>query len=338
MVTTGGSVVSLIDWAKRLDPDGKTADVINLLSQENEMLEDIVFQESNGPTQHRTTVQVGEPTIAFRTLNAGTSVGKSTTAQIDESMGMIQHYIQIDKDLADLNGNTSSFVMTEVKPALSAINKLAAQTLIYGDTRTNPERFMGLAPRFSALTSDVYDNSMITGGGSGSVNTSIWLVCWGPHSVHGIFPKGTKAGLVQENKGQVTVQTGTGIDGGLMEAYRIRFAWHLGLAVRDWRYVVRICNVDITNLTTESSNADLIKLMSKALDRPPSFEGTKPCFYVNRTVFEMLRIQALGKSANALKVEDALDQFGNPVKGRLSFSGIPIRKMDQLLNTESTIS
>ena len=338
MATLGGTVLNIADWAKRLDPNGNTSEVINLLSQDNEILTDMLFMEANGPTSHRSTRITGEPTVAFRTLNAGVTPSKATTDQVDDTMGIIETYSEIDKDLCELNGNTASFRLSEERPFLSAINKLAAETLIYGNTNTSPEKFLGFAPRFSALTSGNYDNSMITAGGSGSDNTSIWMVVWGQNTVHGIFPKGSKAGIVQEDKGVVTVETATGIGGGRMEAYRTRWQWKLGLSVRDWRYVVRICNIDTSLLVANSSPVDLINLMSRMFDRIPSFGMGRPVIYCNRTVFSWLRVQALAKSNYALDAVSALDQFGNPISGGLNFMGVPIRRVDQILANEATIA
>ncbi len=338
MATLGTTVLNIADWAKRLDPQGNTADVVNLLSQDNEILTDMLFMEANGPTAHRTTRITGEPTVGFRTLNAGVTPSKATTDQVDDAMGIIETYSEIDKDLCELNGNTAAFRLSEERPFLSAINKLAAATLLYGDQTVNPERFTGFAPRYNALTSGNYDNSMITAGGSGSDNTSIWLVVWGQNTVHGIFPKGSKAGIVQEDKGVVTVETATGIGGGRMEAYRTRWQWKLGLSVRDWRYVVRICNIDTSLLVANSSPVDLIILLSRMFDRIPSFGMGRPVLYCNRTVFSWLRVQALAKSNAALSTSDALDQFGNVIKGGLNFQGVPIRRVDQILGTEATIA
>jgi len=336
---TGGTVVSLADWAKRLDPNGNTAEVVNLLSQDNEMLDDMLWVQSNGPTTHRTTVITGEPSVGFRTLNAGVTPSKSTTAQMDEPMGIIETYSEIDKDLCELNGNTAAFRLSETRPFLSAINKVAMSALMYADVTLNPEKFTGFAPRFATGTGVSYQNSMISGGAATSSDcTSIWLVVWGQNTVHGIFPPGSKAGITQEDKGIVTVETATGIGGGRMEAYRTRWQWKLGLAVRDHRYVVRISNIDVSALVTESSQAAVIKLMSRALDRIPSFSMGKAVFYMNRTVYSMMRIQALSASNYALSVENALDQFGNPIRGMMSFSGIPIRRVDQILNTESNLT
>jgi len=341
MSTIASNCVTLVDWAKRIDPDGKIAKVVELLNQTNEILLDMPFLEGNLPTGHRTTIRTGLPTAAWRLLNNGVQPSKSTTAQIDEACGMLEAFSEVDKDLVDLNGNAAGFRLSEAQAFIEAMNQSMATTLFYGDTTVNPERFLGFQPRFSAISGATNGQNVLSGGGSGSDNSSIWLVVWGQNTVHGIFPKGSKAGLVHEDLGIETVEVTAGIAGSRMRAYRDHWQWKCGLAVKDWRYVVRIPNIDVSDLIAGSGTQNaqqLIKLMSRAIDRIPATGMGRPVFYMNRTLFSMLRIQALDKSQNALGIEAALDQFGNPTGGKLSFMGIPIRKVDQLLNTEATVS
>lgn len=332
MATIGNTVPTLIDWAKGNDPDGKVAAVVELLSQTNEVLLDMGWKEGNLPTGHVTTVRTGLPSVAWRLINNGITPSKSTKAQITEQCGMLEAWSEVDKDLADLNGNAPQFRLSEGMAFIEAMNQEMAQTLIYGNSGTAPEEYTGLAPRYSALSGAANAQNVLTGGGSGSDNTSIWLVGWGENSIHGIFPKGSKAGIVHEDEGLVTVETATGIGGGRMKAYRDHWQWKCGIALRDWRYVVRIPNIDVSNLVGESSAADLLKLMSRALDRLPSTGSVRPAFYMNRTVQSMLKIQALNKSNAALSVQEALGQVTT------SFLGVPLRKCDQILNTEAAVA
>ncbi len=64
--------------------------------------------------------------------------------------------------------------------------------------------------------------------------------------------------------------------------------WDNGLALRDWRYVVRIANIDVSNLSEPSSAANIAKLMVKALHRIPNRGMGRPVFYMNRTVGRLL--------------------------------------------------
>ncbi|MCI4573929.1 major capsid protein, partial [Escherichia coli] len=158
---------------------------------------------------------------------------------------------------ADLNGNTAEFRLSEDRAFIEAMNQQMAQTLFYGDSSVNPQQFMGLSSRYSSLSAGNAQN-IIDAGGTGTDNTSIWLVVWGENTVHGIFPKGQKAGIQMEDKGQVTLEDA---NGGKYEGYRTHYKWDNGLALRDWRYVVRIANIDVSNLSEPSSAANIAKLM-----------------------------------------------------------------------------
>lgn len=337
MSILAADALTLVDFAKRLDPDTNSVStaIAELLSQTNEVLTDMLWREGNLPTGHRLTMRTGLPSSTWRKLNQGVPNSKSTTAQVDEATGMLEQKGQIDKDLAMLNGNSAAFRLSENVAHMEAMNQEFVQTLFYGDHTTAPEEFLGLAARYSTISGATNGANVISGGGAGSDNTSIWLIGWGQNSVYGIFPKGSKSGLqhtpIKDGSGDGCTEA-TDADGNTFRAYVDRYQWKCGMALADWRYVVRICNIDVSNLVAESSAADVIKLMSRAIDRLPTLNGVRPCFYMNRTVYSMLKIQALNKSNSALSVEQALGQF------TVKFLGIPIRKVDQLLNTEATIS
>jgi hypothetical protein len=333
MATLSNTALTLADWAKRTDPEGRVPVVAELLSQTNEILEDAVFQEGNLPTGHRVVIRTGLPTVYWRALNQGIPNSKSTTAQVDESCGILEARSEVDKDLAELNGNTGAFRLSEDQAFLEAMNQTQAQTMFYGNPATDPKQYLGLATRYGTISGAGNAANIIDAGGTGSDNTSIYLVVWGENTVFCPFPKGSKAGLMHNDLGEQTVYNS---DGTRLQALATQYQWKNGLVVKDWRYVVRICNIDVSNLTGESSAADLIKLMSRALDRIPNLGFGRPVFYMNRTVYSMLRIQALAKSQNVLAVEKGLNQFGTAASW-MSFEGVPLRKVDALLNTEARV-
>jgi len=307
--------------------------VAELLSQSNEILEDCVFMEGNLPTGHRVTIRTGLPAVYWRALNAGVPGSKSTTAQVDEGVGMLEAYARIDKDLAMLNGNTAAFRLSEDTAFLEAMNQAQAQTLFYGNVATNPAAYTGLATRYGTISGAGNAQNIIDAGGTSSNNTSIYLVLWGENTVFCPFPKGSTAGLIHEDMGQLTVYDA---NQNPYQAFQTHYQWKNGLVVKDWRYVVRICNINTANLVAQSSAADLITLLSRALDRIPNWGLGRAAFYMNRTVYSMLRVQALNKSNFALSVEKGLNQFGSPTSW-LSFEGVPLRRVDQLLNTEARV-
>lgn len=338
MTTIGAGVLTLADWAKSLDPNGRIAAVVELLSQTNEILDDMLWKQGNLPTGERTTIRTGLPTVYWRLLNQGVSVSKSTKAQIDAHCGILEAWSEVDLDLANLSPDVAAFRLSEAKAFIEGMNQEMAQTLFYG-TAAAPEEFIGLASHYAAISGAGNAQNILNAEGSGSDNSSIWLVVWGENTVHGIFPKGSKAGLVHEDMGLVTVETTAGVGGARMRAYQDRFQWKPGLVVKDWRYAVRICNIDVSELTSETAAAaNLVKLMSRALDRIPSYSMGRAAFYANRTIKSFLRVQALDKSQNALSIPAALTQFGNPVRGGLEFLGVPVRTCDALTEAEAQVT
>ena len=341
MATLGqNGKVTLLDWARSVDPDGKTATVVELLAQSNEVLLDMPWLEGNLPTGHRTSVRTGLPTSIWRQMYQGVPASKSVRAQIEDACGMLETRAELDKDVAELNGNTADFRLSEAQAFLESMNQTMASTIFYGNTATNPERFMGLAPRYSTISGATNGQNIIDAGGTGSDNTSIWLVVWGKNTAHGIFPKGSKAGLVHEDLGLIDAFDSSN---NRYRAYADHWQWKCGLTVRDWRYVVRAANIDVSNLEAETSNADLIKAMTRMMARIPFMGMGTPVFYCNRTVKEMLAIQALNKSNYALSVSEGLQQFGNVApgsvgNGTLRFLGVPIRTVDQILTTEARVT
>ena len=339
MATLSNNSLTLADWAKRVDPDGRVPIVAELLSQSNEILEDCVFKEGNLPTGERVVIRTGLPTVYWRALNQGIPNSKSTTAQVDEACGILEARSEIDKDLAMLNGNTAQFRLSEDTAFLEAMNQTQATTLFYGNPGVDPKQFLGLAARYSDSTAANGQN-ILKAGGSGSDNTSVYLVVWGDNTVYCPFPKGSKAGLVHEDLGEQTVYNS---DGTRMQALATRYQWKNGLVVKDWRYVVRIANIDVSDLMAQtgtqaaSAATAIIKLMARSLYRIPNMAMGRAAFYMNRTVHSGMAIAALDKSQYVLKINEGLSQFGMPYSW-LSFLGVPLRCVDSLLNTEAAIS
>lgn len=324
MPIIGSLSATLTDVAKRMDPSGKIAAIVELLSQSNEILDDMLWIESNGPTSHRTTVRTGLPEVAWRMLNYGVPPSKSTTAQVDDSCGMLESYAEIDKDLADLNGNTAEYRLSEDTAFLEAMSQEMAETVFYGNTKLEPQKFLGLAPRYSSLSAPNAKN-IINAGGTGATNTSLWLVVWGDNTCHGIFPKGLSAGLSHRDLGEVTLEDG---NGGKYQGYRTHYKWNCGLSLRDWRYAVRIANYDLT----ATGPASLIELMIRATRKIPYLGRGRAAFYMNEDILTALDLEANKKSNVYLTLGK---EEGEP---KVSFRGVPLRRCDAILNTEDVVS
>lgn len=333
MATLTNQNPTLMDMAKALDPDGTVAAVVELLNQTNEMLADMTFVEGNLPTGHRHTVRTGLPTPTWRKLYGGVQPTKSTRNQVTDNCGMLEDYAEIDKALADLNGNTNEFRLSESRAHLEGITQSLQETVLYGNVDLNPERFEGLASRYNDLAADNADN-IIDAGGTGSDNRSIWLIVWGTETCHGIVPKGSTAGIQVNDKGQVTIENVDGA-GGRMEAYRTHFRVDAGLTVRDWRYVVRIANISMSDLNADASgdSANLPNLMAEAVDLIPSLGMGRAAFYTSRDVRTKWRQQM----ANAVKQSTLTTEDVGGVKSPM-FDEIPIRRTDKLAVDEARVT
>ena len=337
VLSTGQS--TLYDVANRLEPNGRVAAVAELLTQTNEILEDMVVVEGNLPTGHRTTIRTGLPNVYWRALNAGVPTSKSTTAQVDEQCGMLEARSHIDVRLANLNNNSAAFRLSEDAAFIESMNQTHAQTMFYGNPGTNPLAYLGFAPRYSTIAGAANGQNILSAGGAASNNTSIWLIGWGENTIFCPYPKGSKVGLSHADLGEESVQDA---NGGWYQALRTLYQWDNGLVVKDWRYAVRICNINTADLTGQSGTqaaaaaTAIINLMARAVDRLPALGMCRPAFYMNRTVHSLLRIAAMNKASNVLTIERGLNQFGNS-SSWTSFDGVPLRKADQLLNTEATV-
>lgn len=333
MATIGNTALTLADWAKRSE-DGKIATIVELLNQNNPILDDMVWKEGNLPTGHRITQRIGLPTVGFRQLNAGVSTTKSLTAQVDEQCAIMEAVSEVDVDLAKLNGDVSAFRLSETFAFIESMNQKMATTLFYGNAGTNPEEFTGLSTRYNSLSGNAAGNIISAGSVTGGDATSIWLVGWGDNTISGIFPKGSQAGIYHEDLGEQLIQNSTGIGTSRMKAFVDRWQWKCGIAVQDWRYAVRIANIDVSALVADSAGATikLIEYMSRAIDRLPGTGGIKPAFYMNRTTYSILKLQAMNKSVNALSLTQGLNQFD------MAFEGIPVRKVDAILGTSGVSS
>jgi hypothetical protein len=301
----------------------------------------MLWMQCNDGAGHKTTVRTGLPAATWRLLNYGVQKSRSTTSQIRDATGMLESYSDIDKALADLNGNSAEFRMGEDMAFIEAMNQAMQGSVLYGSTAVNPERFTGLAPRFSTIAGAPSGANIVDAGGTGATNTSIWLVGWGQNTCHGLFPSGSKTGLQVRDMGEVALYDA---QQNVYQGYRTHFKWDCGLSVRDWRFVVRIANINVTGgiVTTSNLINTLIQAVNKlpfvsAAGNSPPPGGTRPgqvntAFYCNRMVRSALDIQAMAKSNAFLTIET------RDSRPYTAFRGIPIRLCDQILNNEARVT
>ena len=178
MVFTQNVYPNLVDWARRADPDGSIAIVAELLSQCNEIMKDMIWQEGNLPLGHKVTVRSGLPQGTWRAANAGVSASKSMTSQFQFSIGQLQAYSIVDKTLANLNGNVAKFRYQEDMAHIEGLSQQVSSAMFYSNEAITPTQFTGFAPIYNTVNTATAQNAknVLDAGGTGSSNLSIWLI------------------------------------------------------------------------------------------------------------------------------------------------------------------
>jgi len=337
VTTIGNTYLTLLDYAKRTTPSGGIDEVIEVLAASNPILADANIMEGNLPTGHLFTQRSSLPSGSWRLLNYGVAPEKSTTKQFTDVCAILESYSKVDVDIASLGGNEAAFRASEDNAFIAGLNSTMATALFYGNQSDNPEQPHGLAPRYNLTTGD-YANQIINAGGSGADNTSIWLITWGPKTCSLIFPKGSTAGLTSEDLGKQLVTDAT--YGYLYTAWVTKFQWKVGLSVLDYRYVIRICNIDVSALTSDaSSGADLIENMIDAFYARPTDAVSKEeagmaktFWYGNKTIAAYLHKQAMSPTNVQLTLREV---GGRKIPEML---GAPIHVCDNITSAESAVS
>lgn len=327
-----GNVMTLSDLASRHGGrDNKVLPIVEMLSKMNPLLQDMSWQEGNLTTGHVFPVRVGLPGVHWRRINEGVRTTKSTVTQVTETCGMLEAVSELDEKLVELANDPAQFRLSESMAFMESMSQEFASALWYGNGQLKPETITGFAPRFSDLTGPV-KNQIIDAGGTGANLASIWLIVWSSLTTFGIYPKGTRQGLTHHASGIVDLVDPAG---GTFRGYRDRFQWNVGLCMRDPRFVVRICNIDVDKLPTygDGTNqaADLMSLMNIATNRIHNLGMGKAVWYMNRTLREAWENQML-KNYHIQHTKDT-------ATGRWeeAYKMISIRVSDSLLNTEERV-
>jgi hypothetical protein len=335
MPTIGASYPTYLDVAKRTDPTGQIAAIVEIMSQTNPMIVDGMALEGNLTTGHRSTQRTGLPEATWRLLNQGVSPSKSTTVQVDDTCGSLEAYAEVDKALAALNGNSEEWRLSEDMAFLEKMSQTMEATTFYGDTTANPEQFLGLKPRYDALGTDstVSTYNVIDGGqDTAGKGTSIWMVTWGPNATHYIYPKGTAGGYERNFLGEWTLQDR---DQKNFQGYRTHYKWAVGLCVRDWRSTVRIANVPTADsvasgetLTAEYAFDQYLAMARHRMKKT----GGRTVLYMNRDTMTWLDIRAQTKD----NVYLTRGEWGG--QDVLFWRDVPLRVTDGITNTEAVVS
>ena len=337
------TMINIAEYLKRIDQNGDVAAIAEALAESNEIMQDVIFSEGTLLNGDRQTIRTGLPDVYWKQYNRGVPPSHSSTAVVEETVGMLEAQSKVDAMLIDQNGKGLEFRRTEEVPFIESMGQTFTRTLFKGDARVKSEGFSGFETRYSTLDTAKAENAknVIDCGGKGNNLTSIWLIGWGDN-VYCPYPKGSSAGIKAQDMG---LQLTDDDLGNKYRAYVSIYNLTAGLMVRDWRYVVRLANIDPTQLRNGTGIGDAsegaINLIDKMLEAltllPTQTTGkTKLAFYMNRDVQFGLTTLSRRQNSNVITWQQADNAFG---KGGAwsSFQGVPLRRVDQLTNDEKQV-
>jgi len=338
-IVGGQNYTTLSDIKGSLDPNGMPARVINTLALDNTILNDIPFVEANGITSHLTTQAASIPVVGTRMINQGAPFNKAATRQVTDVFTLLEDNNFIDKELYNING--PAYRMNQDILKIEGFRQSAASIFMYGDSNADATKFNGLATRYHTMVGaqkgNIQYQTMSAGGTTSGSCTSAWLVAWGETNIHGIFPKGSIAGIETLDRGMLTIPDA---GGNLMHGYVTNIAWRPGLAVPNYRSVVRVANLDTsanvggigTFETTSDTAPDIDRWMVQAEVRLPENIGGNKIWYVNDTIYAYLAAYLNNKKNVYITRQELMDK-----QPQIYINGIPVHRVDALLSTESVV-
>jgi hypothetical protein len=337
MSTLGGSVPDIANVTQVIDPKGDPAYIARVLKQNNAIIDDIPFEPGNLIDGHRSTVEVSLPAVSARVANQGIAATFGSDDNIDDACAIFESKSEMDRVVAETGG--MEFVdfnrRNQAEKHISSHGRNFARVLIYGSPSV-PTEFVGLANRLNSLSGNTSQN-VFNCGGSGSDLTSIYGVMWGTNRAKGIYPRGTVGGLQRHDEGLVSILDATpGAGAASFLGYRETFTWRCGLAVPDWRFITRACNIDVSDLNGNGAAAtNLIDVMIAMREAIPDNDGGVFVYYMNRTVRRQLRIQLRDKVAGG----GGLTYENYAGRGKvMMFEDSPVRIVDQIVETETAVT
>ena len=349
MQVNGIRALTYVDFLKGLDPKGNFAHrVVDMTVRANEMLDDITVIAANNGTTLDTTVRTETPKPVWITFYGGIPSNKGSKARVKATCGRMGTKIIVDKKLYESADDKDAVVADEIMSAQNGMKLEMGNTLIYGNINDNPLAFPGLMKHYSAYSNGSEDdtesahyvlNAFGAANGANKLSTSklgsILLVGWSPNTITCFHPEKDQLGGIEiTKKREVDVPDPDKGGDATYEAYQQYLYWTLGLAVRDYRYGGRICNIQRDDmLNGNDKGASYLELIDRLSQRVFDDNGVKQAFYMDKGMWENVCVLFSRMTrANAIT-------FAN-VEGRKErrLFGVPVRIQEAMKVNEEQVS
>lgn len=320
---TDGGFPTMPNILAGMSPTGEQRPTIEVLNKSLDILDDIPWEECNLDIGHQMSYRTGLPSPQWRSLNDGVDKTKSSRAQFIESTGMLEDRAEVD---VDQPGDLAGFRRSEKAAKLEMMAQEFARALFYESKANNQDRIHGLTPRYGGTTGYICSPYVMKGTNAGVNCKSVWLISWKLGKVFGIYPKGSKLGILTKDLGEIDCEGPTGKK---FRGYADLLQWKCGIAVGDYRYTARFqYDPDDADMapTAKGFYLKLQEMLGKVFKVDENAR-----FYMDRDSVTLLNAQLLANTGNALEY---IAMGGRRVP---HFYGTPIRSTDALV-AETAIS
>jgi hypothetical protein len=321
--------------AAKMSHNQEIIDVAEVLNETNDVIQDAHVERGNGITSHTVSRRTALPTVSWVKIGNGWNATTGLLNQATEAMGQLKARYQCPEDVMRLQPNPAKFRQQQERAYIESMGQEFANTL-FGNWSAGslsadlPEEFVGLSARYSSLGTSRSAYVANNGNTSGSDNTSIWFIQWGPGKVYLIYPRNAEGGGIKK-KDEGRVFTGgdnvTSVQGNQLWAFVTEFSWDVGLCIEDTRTVKRLANIDSVSSESNTLDEDMIITVRNNFNTPGTIY-----MYCNETVFTQLDILAKDKQ-NVHYTSSG--PFGMP---QMFFRDMPVRRCDAITNVEATLS
>ena len=345
--------------------------IIFAMAEVNTMFLDCPYMQMNYDLVHKVNVTASMPEVHYRDNNEAIPSGKSVTEQRTFTTARFESKSEMDEMAAEVGGpeRLKFNRWYQGKQHVQAHSQALADLFIDGSPTLpdnagtqgddqNYRKVKGFNDYLHTLDTDVATSNQIISFDSvesGEALTSIYLVFWGPQACHGIYDKGSYAGLrrIDHGKqmivGKIPTRFGSGGgEVGSFQGYREQYITSHGLVVADTRQLGMVTNINTITpgrVKTDPGGTgagfdatlevkDILDAMIQLTYRIESLQNGRGVWYCNRTIMQALHRAALNK----VTIGGGLNFMNYGGQMVSSFLGFPIRQQDAIPNTQVRIT
>lgn len=331
---------TLQDAMARVTNQGELLQLADTVSKAVGLMEYLEFHETNQAFDHLTGRITDQGTPTTRIANEGAQEIKASSEQVIDVPVHYNNIIKPDPLFLRKFNSPEKWKAKEVKTLFRSYAEEFVNQIITGDSDNDPGREIdGLQKRLGSLPSDATDvteryHTVRSAGGAGADNTSIYGLGIGEDGVYALYLKNGQAGFQMKQLPEQLITLGSGD----VVCRPIDISWDVGFCGTNQRAMLRVANIDYSDLTTDaSSGANLMDELTFAINSSKiKAPGLRPVLLANESVISYFECQR--RNAGATAVNSAFSDIGMSMDGLTTFKGVPFIQVDAIGIAESVVS